>query len=68
MFLKVGALKNFRKTHTETVLSESLFNEVVSLQTGNFIKKRLQHRRFPLNIAKFLRKTFYRTPLVAASA
>ena len=68
LFLKVGALKNFWKTHTETVLSESLFNEVVSLQTGNFIKKRLQHRRFPLNIAKFLRKTFYRTPLVAASA
>ena len=27
------------------------------LQTGNFIKKRLQHRCFPPNIAKFLRAT-----------
>ena len=27
------------------------------LQTGNFIKKRLQHRCFPLNIAKFLTAT-----------
>ena len=32
-----------------------------------FIKKRLQHRRFPVNIAKFLRIAFYRTPPVAAS-
>ena len=33
----------------------SLFNKVADLQTCNFIKKRLQHRRFPVNIAKFLR-------------
>ena len=26
-----------------------------SQQTGKFIKNRLQHRRFPVNIAKFLR-------------
>ena len=68
IFLKVGALKNFRKIHRETPLLESLFNKVVSLQACNFIKKRLQHRRFALNIAKFLRKTFYRTSLVAAFA
>ena len=30
-------------------------------------KKRLQHRCFPVNIVKFLRTVFYRTPLVAAS-
>ena len=30
-------------------------------------KKRLQHRCFPVDIAKFLRTAFYRTPLVAAS-
>ena len=30
----------------------------------NFIK-RLQHRCFPVNIAKFLRTAFYRTPLLA---
>ena len=33
-----------------------------------FIKKRLQHRFFPVNIAKFLRTAFFnRPPLVAAS-
>ena len=34
---------------------ESLFNKAASFQTSNFIKKRLQHRCFTLNIAKFLR-------------
>ena len=36
-------------------------------QTHNFIKKRLWHRCFPVNFAKFLRTAFYRTPLLAAS-
>ena len=29
----------------------------------NFIKKRLWHRCFPVNFAKFLRTSFYRAPL-----
>ena len=33
----------------------------------NFIKKRLQHICFPVNIANILRVVFYRSPLVAAS-
>ena len=36
---------------------ESLFNKAAGLQTCNFIKKRLQHRCFSMNIAKFLRTT-----------
>ena len=37
-------------------------------QSCNFIKKRLQHRCFPLDFEKFLRKPFfYTTALVAAS-
>ena len=36
----------------------SLFNKVVGLQACNFIKKRLRHRRLPVNIAKFLRTAF----------
>ena len=43
---------------------ESLFNK--GLQACNFLKDRLRHRYFPVNISKFLRTTFYRTPLVAA--
>ena len=33
---------------------DSLFNKVAGLQPWNFIKKRLQYRYFPKNIAKFL--------------
>ena len=43
MLYKIGVLKNL------TTVLQSLFNK------GNFIKKRLQDRRFPVNIAKFLR-------------
>ena len=49
------------------VLLEFLFNEVAGLKTCSFIKKRLQHRCFPVNIAKCLKTVFYRTPLMAAS-
>ena len=38
----------------ETSVLESIFKKVPDLQTCNFIKKRPQHRCFPVNIAKFL--------------
>ena len=48
-------------------MSESLFNKIAGIQICNFNKKRPQHRSFPVNIAKFLRTTFfYKTPPVAA--
>ena len=34
---------------------ESLINKVACLKAGNFIKERLQHRCFSVNIANFLR-------------
>ena len=34
---------------------ESLFNKIADLKFCNFIKKKLQHRYFTVNIAKFLR-------------
>ena len=37
---------------------ESLFNKVPDLKAFKFIKKRLQHKCFPVNIAKFWRTTF----------
>ena len=33
---------------------DSLFNKVAGLQSCNFVKKRLQHRSFPVNIVEFL--------------
>ena len=38
---------------------ESLFNKVAGLQACNYFKKRLEHRCFPLNIAKFLRTALF---------
>ena len=39
---------------TETPVLEPLFISVAGLKAYNFIKKRPQHRCFPVNIAKFL--------------
>ena len=38
---------------------ESLLNKAADLKATNFTKKRLQHRGFPVNIAKFLRTPFF---------
>ena len=46
----------FRNNHMKT--PESLFNKVTDLKVCNLIKQRLQHRRFHVNIAKFLRTAF----------
>ena len=37
---------------------ESHFNKVAGLKACNFIKKRLEHRCFVVNIAKFIRTAF----------
>ena len=34
---------------------EPFFNKVAGLKACNFIKKKLQHKCFPVNIAKYLR-------------
>ena len=45
----------FRNIHRKTPVLESLFHKAASLQACNFVKKRFQHRCFPVNIAQFLR-------------
>ena len=47
---------------------ESPFNKVTGLKACNFIKKRLQHMRFLVNIAKFLRTALLWNTLLTASA
>ena len=60
-----GVFKNFAK-FTAKQNPESLFPEP---RPATFLKKRLWHRCFALNLAKFLRTFFfYRTLPVAASA
>ena len=53
MFLTIGVPK-FPNNHRKAPALESLFNKVVDLKNCNFIKKRLQHSCFPVNITKFL--------------
>ena len=59
MFFKIGVLKIFCKFHRKTSMLESLFNKVSGLK---FIKKKLQHRCFPVKVTKL-----FRTPTVGAS-
>ena len=58
LFCKKKAFEKFCKFYRKTPVLESLFNKVASLMACNekeTIKKRLQHRCFPVNIVKFLR-------------
>ena len=47
---KIDVLK-FCKFHTETSMLKFLFDKVAGLQTRNFLKKRLQHRCFPMKLS-----------------
>ena len=60
MFCQKGVLKNFTK-FTGKDLCQSLFSDKVAefrAQTCNFIK-RLWHRCFPVNFAKFFKNFFF---------
>ena len=58
VFCKTGVLRNFAK-FTIKHLPQSLFSNKVAGWDCNFIKKKLRHRCFPVNFAKFLRKLFF---------
>ena len=64
MLFKIGVFKNFAR---KTPVLESLFNNITGMKAWNFLKKRLQHKRFPVNITKFLRTAFFVEHPVAAS-
>ena len=57
LYKKAVLLKNSQYS-LEAPMLEYLFNKVAGLQTYNFIKKRLQHSHFPVNMAQFLRTPF----------
>ena len=67
VFCKKGVLKSFAK-FTEKHLCKSLFlNKVADQWPATLFKKELWNRCFPVDLAKFLRFFFFRTPLMAAS-
>ena len=65
MFFKIIALKSLQISQKITCI-RVFFNKLVGAQNCYFIKKRLQHRFFPVKFAKFLRAPCF-TSTVAAS-
>ena len=69
-FLRKDILRNFAKFTGKHLCQSLFFNKVSGLRRASLLKKRLTllkkrlwHRRFPVNFAKLLRNLFYRTPL-----
>ena len=52
---KAVGIRKFRNIHKKTPVLKSLLNKVAGRKPCKFIKKGLQHRCFPVNIAKFPR-------------
>ena len=53
VFCKKAALKTYAKFTGKHLCLESPFNKVAGIQACNFIKKKLQYRCFPVNLATF---------------
>ena len=47
------------KSHRKAPVLDSLFNKVAGQKACNFIKKRLQHKCFPVKFVKFLKTRFF---------
>ena len=56
--MKKGDLKNFAKFTGKQLCQRFFFNKVAGLRSATLLKKRLWHRCFPVNFAKFLRTAF----------
>ena len=56
--IKRGILRNFAKFIGKHPCPSLFFNKVGGLRPATLWKKRLGHRRFPVNFAKFLRTAF----------
>ena len=58
VFCKKGVLTNFAKFTGKHLCQRLFFNKVAGLRPSTLLKKRLWHRCFPVNLAKFLRTPF----------
>ena len=58
MVFTLGTLKNFANFAGKIHVLESLFKKALGPQACKFIKKRLQHRYFPVKLAKLSRTLF----------
>ena len=55
MFCKKGVLRNFAKCTGKHLCQSFFFNKTAGLQPATSLKKKLWHRCFPVNFAKFLK-------------
>ena len=58
MFCKKGGLRHLTKFTEKHLCQRPYFNKVADLRPETLLKKRLWHRCFPVNFAKFLRTPF----------
>ena len=63
LFCKKGVLKDFTKFTGKHLCQSLFFNKVAGLRPATLFKKRLWHRCFPVNFAKFLRTPFFKEHL-----
>ena len=55
---KEGVLRNFARFTGKHLCQSLFFNKVIRLRQATLSKRRLWHRCFPVNLAKFLKTTF----------
>ena len=58
-FVRKGILRNFEKLTGKHMCQSLFFNKVAGLRAATLLKKRLWHRCFSVNFAKFLRTPFF---------
>ena len=56
--VKKGVLRNFANFTGKHLCQSLFFNKAEGLRPASLLKKRLWHRCFPVNVAKFLRTPF----------
>ena len=56
--VRKGVLRNFAKFRGKHLCQILFFNKVADPEPATLLKKRLWHRCFPMNFAKFLRAPF----------
>ena len=56
--MKKGVLRNFTKLTGKHLCQNLFFNEFAGLRPATLLKKKLSHRCFPVNFAKYLRTPF----------
>ena len=57
--VRKGVLRNFAKFTGKHLSQGLLFNKAAGLRPATLLKKRLWHRCFPVNFAKFFKNTFF---------